>query len=474
MDGMSIPLVYSPFHGALRTEDSYLQIQNVSTKPQGREGTPQRETGTHLSDPKGFFNLKRADPATPHDIMDMIDRLEPGETTAVAVEFQVSELVDEFTTGNMLVGLLLSDPHTEKLRSVVSFDLRIQISPSYRYNPLARFLLVINASAPNTFVQQIIHFIQAGLHLDVDLFNLSLSGSFTTPDTRQDVLLNYSRKTVILLGNTMNYFQDGTREPWELMDVGQAFKLAKDGTTFMVFAPSNTTSLSGFTHLLAMPGAVVEHTTPENASSIQDMLARLASSPALTGTSPTIPILVPVKKQILRTLDKSVSATAKSVQRKITDRFPLRRFLVAPYEVGIGEPRGKQGALAIIEGLPLGAKLVASLQPFQAGPHQAAPVLSEYNMAMLSHCLPFADECAMFWNLVGTDTTFGVDVEVVYAGGRLAHFCKHEVADGPQERRVSGKVRSDSCLCLLTPPTSNNSRTGLRSLIVVHRSTTRI
>jgi hypothetical protein len=426
-----------------------LKIKNISTKPQGRKGAPQRETGTHLSDPKGLFNLKRADSATPHDIMDMIDLLEPGETTAVAIEFQVSEAVEELTTGSMLVGLLLADPHTEKLRSVVSFDLRIQISPSYRYNPLARFLLVINASASNDFVQQIIHFIQAGLHLDVDLFNLSLNGSFTTPDTHQDVLPKYSGKTIILLGNTMNYFQDGTREPWELMDMGQAFNLAKDGTTFMVIAPSNTASLGGFAHMLAIPGAVLEDTAPENAASIKDMLSKFATSPALARTSPTIPILVPVKKQILQNLDKSISAAAKSVQHKLTDSFPLRRFLVSPYRVGMGESTAKHGALGIVEGLPVGTKLVASLQPFQVGPHQGLPVLSEYNMAMLSHCLPFADECAMFWNLVGVDTTFGVDAEVVYAGDRCAHLCRHEAADGSQDRRVSGKVNSEKFMVLL-------------------------
>jgi hypothetical protein len=451
MDGTLGCAVYS-FHGVLRrrlTDGPNLKIQNISTKPQGRKGTPQRETGTHLSDPKGLFNLKRANPATPHDIMDMIDRLEPGETAAVAVEFQVSEVVEEFTTGSMLVGLLLSDPHTEKLRSVVLFDLRIQISPSYRYNPLARFLLVINALTPNAFVEQIVHFIQVGLHLDVDLFNLSLNGSFTTPDTHQDVLPKYSGKTIILLGNTMNYFQDGTREPWELMDISQAFKLAKDGTTFMVIAPSNTTSLSGFAHLLARPGAGLEDSAPENASSINDMVTKFANSPALARTSPSIPILVPVKRQILQTLDKSISAAAKSIQRKLTDSFPLRRFVVSPDKVGLGELKAKQGALAIVESLPHGTKVVASLQPFQIGPHQAFPVLSEYNMAMLSHCLPFADQCAMFWNLVGADTTFGVDVEVVYAGDRCAHLCRHEAADGPQERRVSGKVRSERFLILL-------------------------
>ncbi|KAK4233300.1 hypothetical protein C8A03DRAFT_38995 [Achaetomium macrosporum] len=138
--------------------------------------------------------------------MDMIDCLKPGETVAVAVEFQVSELVEELTTGSMY------------------------ISPSYGYNPSTRFLLVANASTPNTFVQQIIHFIQSGLRLPVD----QQDGH---PPRQHHELL-----------------PDGTREPWELMDVAHVFTLAREGTGFLVVAPSNMTSLRGFAHLLAMPG----------------------------------------------------------------------------------------------------------------------------------------------------------------------------------------------------------------------------
>jgi hypothetical protein len=375
--------------------------------------------------------------------MDMVDCLEPGETAAVAVEFQVSDLVEEFTTGNLLASLLLSDPQTGQLRVVVAFDLRIQISPSYQYNPSARFLLVVNASTPNAFTLQIIHFIQFGLHLAVDLFNLSLTGSFTTRDTRQDVLLNYSGKTILILGNTMNYFQDGTREPWELMDVAQAFRLASEGTTFMVIAPSNTTSLRGFAHMLEVPGAVVEDSSPEDASSLKDMLVRLGSG---TRSLPTTPVIVPVKKQVLRDLDKSLSSAAKSAQRKLSTTFPLRRFLVAPHDVASDDPKGKRGALIVAEGLPHNTKLVATLQPYQPGPQHPAPVLSEYNMAMISHSMPFADQCAMFWNLAGADTTFGVRTETVYAGDRLAHL-QGDGPEGEQEQQlVSGKV------CLAFPP----------------------
>ncbi|KAK4176545.1 hypothetical protein QBC36DRAFT_301015 [Triangularia setosa] len=405
-------------------------IQNISTKSQGRIGTLRRETGTHLSDPNGMFDLKRAPKDTPHDIMDIIEVIKPGEVIPVTVDFQVSELVNEFTTGNMFINLILSDPHDKQMRNVVSFDLRIQISPSYRYNPAARFLLVINGSSPNAFVLHLLHFLQLGLHLPVDIFNLSLSGAYTTADTRDDILANYSGKTIIFLGNPMNYFQDGQRNPWELLDVDQAFDLAKQGTNFLVISPENMQSLKGFSHLLSSgvsPFQPADNVT--QAANIKDLLTKLTPK-----TSPTPSrVVLPVKKKLMKKLEKTLTATAKSTQQKLSDTFPLRRFLIAPSNPITG-PKAKETSLDIIEGLPHSTKLLASLQPF----HHDSPVISEYNMVMLAHSLPFPDQCSIFWNLTGVDTTYGVPTSTIYKGPSLSHLRVY--GDSTTAQKVSGKA----------------------------------
>ncbi|KAK0669848.1 hypothetical protein QBC41DRAFT_346031 [Cercophora samala] len=406
-------------------------IQNISTKSQGRIGTLQRETGTHLSDPNGMFDLKRAPKDTPHDIMDIIEVIKPGEVIPVTVDFQVSELVNEFTTGNMFITLILSDPHGKKMRNVVAFDLRIQISPSYRYNPAARFLLVINGSSPNAFVLQLLHFLQLGLHLPVDIFNLSLSGAYTTADTRDDILANYSGKTIILLGNPMNYFQDGQRHPWELLDIDQAFELAKAGTNFLVISPENMQSLKGFSHLLS--SGVSPFLPPDSftqTSNIKDLLIKLTPK---TSATPSRAVL-PVKKKLMKKLEKTLAATAKSTQKKLTDMFPLRRFLIAPSSP-IADPKAKETSLDVIEGLPHSTKLVATLQPFRAD----SPVISEYNMVMLAHSLPFSDQCSIFWNLAGVDTTYGVPTSTIYKGPSLSHLRVYG-DDSTTTQKVSGKA----------------------------------
>ncbi|KAK3347113.1 hypothetical protein B0T25DRAFT_553663 [Lasiosphaeria hispida] len=410
-------------------------IQNISTKEHGRLSVIGRETGTHLSDPGGMFELQRASYETPHDLVDMIDVLEPGETMPITVEFRVSDLVDDFTTGSMLINLMLADPSTHALRSVVSFDLRIQVSPSYRYNPDAHFLLVINAQSPNAFVLQILHFIEYGLRLDVDVFNLSLNGAFVATDEKGEeyaVLSNYTGKSVIILGNTMNYFQNGVREPWELLDVGQAFSLACHGTGFLVVAPSNKDSLKGFAHLLSIPSSAIgEVSPPTPCTDVKDALKKLV---AATDSSTPSRLTLPIKKKVLQKLDKTIASKAKAVHQSLQKAFPLRRFVVAPDE----NVDPKQGVLNIIEGLSHGAHLVASMQEYSK-----APILSEYHIVMFAHLLPFKDRCAMFWNLVrlpAVDEDAGVDAAIVYAGSQLTPTTSR--SDAEEEHLVSGKACS--------------------------------
>ncbi|KAK0708516.1 hypothetical protein B0H67DRAFT_590447 [Lasiosphaeris hirsuta] len=410
-------------------------IQNISTKDHGRLSVMGRETGTLLSDPGGMFELQRASHETPHNLVDMIDVLEPGEKMPITVEFRVSDLVDDFTTGSMLIDLTLADPSTNELRSVVSFDLRIQVSPSYRYNPAAHFLLVINAQSPNAFVLQILHFIEYGMRLDVDVFNLSLNGAFVATDEKGEeyaVLSNYTGKSVIILGNRMNYFQSGVREPWELLDVGQAFSLACRGTGFLVVAPTNKDSLKGFAHLLSIPSSATGAISPPTPSTdIKDALKKLVAA-----TDSPIPsrLTLSIKKKVLQKLDKTIASKAKSVHQALKKAFPLRRFVVATDE----NVDPKQGVLNIIEGLPHGANLVASMQEYSR-----APVLSEYHIVMFAHLLPFKERCAMFWNLVrlpAADRSAGVNAATVYAGSQLTPTGVSR--DAEEEHLVSGKVCS--------------------------------
>jgi hypothetical protein len=115
----------------------------------------------------------------------MIHILEPGASLHTTVEFTVSEWVENFSREDMIVNLMLSDPHLAGLRPITTFHLNIQVSPSYSYSPDSRFLLVINTSTSKNWILQTMEFLKDGLHLPADVFNLSLTGSFIDPKTQK-------------------------------------------------------------------------------------------------------------------------------------------------------------------------------------------------------------------------------------------------------------------------------------------------
>tara|TARA_R110002003_G_scaffold48_37_gene4252 strand:+ start:21914 stop:23083 length:1170 start_codon:yes stop_codon:yes gene_type:complete len=234
------------------------QVTNAAAKAYGSRSVIRRQCGTHMSDPCGVFDLKYADENSPHEISEEIDVLDPGSEVSIAEDFQVSQFVPVFITGYININLMLSDPHTGKLRSITSFNLPIQISSAYSYNPLSQFLLVINSSTPNKAILQTMDFINNGLHLPVDIFNLSLVGSFRNPETERTVLWNYVGKSIIIFANMINYFQSGMRDVWDLLDPWEANMLARRDTGFLFVCPTNVSGLKAWASHMALPAFQLE------------------------------------------------------------------------------------------------------------------------------------------------------------------------------------------------------------------------
>jgi hypothetical protein len=212
----------------------------------------------------------------------------------------------------------------------------------------------------------------------------------------------------------MNYFQHGTREPWDLLDAWDACMWAKYETNFLLLAPSNISSLQMFAQLVSTP--IPDLLDGEVGLQVSDIVTRLQKI-----SSPSEERLhsFPVKKVLFRSLEKTILSKAKSTQKKTAKKFPLPRFLVAPRDLESAmDPRAKQGAVTIFEGLSHSAKIVASIQPAE----NEASTVSTYNIAMITHSLPFADQSAIFWNLVGLQIASGISTTVAYKGEDLAHL----------------------------------------------------
>lgn len=184
-------------------------------------------------------------------------------------DFQVSQFVPVFTTGYIVIRLLLSDPHSGNLRTITTFNLRIQISLGYSYNPLSQFLLVINGSTPNKAILQTMSFINEGLQLPVDIFNISLVGSFRDKVTEHNVLWNYIGKSVIIFGNAMNYYQHGMRNVWDLLDPWEANMLVRRGTSFLFMCSANPNGLKDWAAQVALPAFSPERPFKQSANKVR-------------------------------------------------------------------------------------------------------------------------------------------------------------------------------------------------------------
>lgn len=395
------------------------QIKNISTKAYGGESAVCRPCYTHMSDPCGVFDLKYATKDSPHETIDRIDVLDVGSEVPITEDFQVSQSVPVFTTGYIVVSLMLSDPHTGAPRPITSFNLSIQISSSYSYNPLSQFLLVINGSTPNAAILQTMDFIKNGLNLPTDILNLSLIGSFKDPKTEHNVLWNYLGKSVVIFANPMNYFQTGLRDVWDLLDPWEACMLAKRGTNFLFVRPANVNELKAWASQMTAPAFVPQSPSAESVTKLSDVVPRLKP---YKYEMPDCILTLPVKKAIFRSLDRTMECRAKTITKQLNRRLPLRRFVVGPCDPDPTDEtpisKRKSGAIAVVEGLPYWTKFAVTLQPHADG----LTSLTDYNIAMIVHSLPFTDQCAVFWNLLGYDHSSGMSVGLAYRGAALSHF----------------------------------------------------
>jgi hypothetical protein len=300
---------------------------------------------------------------------------------------------------------------------VVEFDLCIQVSPPYRYNPQANFLVVINCAVPSQTILPLINFIQNDLHLQADIFNLSLVGSFTAPDEKHASLLSrYVAKTIVIFANPIAYFQDGTRLPWDLMDPWEACRLASAGTSFLLVYPGDMDHLRKWAWQMALPAFPFPAPLMETlVSKPKEVLAKLAerNRPGAVPDGP-FPSLA-VKKRIFRSLDSTASSEATSLMQRLNRQFPLQRFLVSPVEDTSTPALGTMVAMS--EGLPHKAQAVALLAPEDA----AAPT-DGLLMAMVVLSIPYADQCRIFWNIVSAGHAAGMNAQSVFGGDKLVHL----------------------------------------------------
>jgi len=356
-------------------------------------------------------------------------------------DFSVDERTLEFSEGYLSLELMLSDPVTGKLRSVQKHRMQMQISGVYSLSPNPSYLLVVNSKTPNHAIHQIIVLLRERLHTHLDIFNLSLTGSYDSPVTNENVLKSYAGKSVIIFGNSFPYFNQGNKDPWSLLDPWHTGLLVKGGTSVLFTGVSNLEGLKKWAGDATFPA----HDFTAGAQSINDVnidkvVAELRKADSKALTSNMVVHRFGVKKGLFGTIQSTVDSAAKSAAKKLNKNLPLRRFIAVPDVEALKEAE-KTGGAIVCEGVPKNSKMVASTGLFP----QSAPgthIISDYDMHLIISCLPFAVKSRMFWNMIGKSDNTGVACDTIYSGlESLYHAPPNEVSG---QGKVDNKVRITS------------------------------
>jgi hypothetical protein len=329
----------------------------------------------------------------------------------------------EFSDGWLTLELLLADPQTGQMRSVQKYHMRMQISAHYELSPDPSVLLVVNSSTPNHAIHQIIEFLRYRLHTKLDIFNLSLTGSYESPVTKRNVLESYTGRTVVIFANAFTYFGKEAKNPWDLLNAWETALLLKAGTSllFANVAEANLRSLQEWATHANFP--VFDHDpTAEldpvgsdlNAKAVAVNLRQLGPNAAATNKVGLRQY--PIPKGLLGGSASKLNRSATKAAKRLNKEMPLRRFATFP-EAGIGAGAGNTiGTVMICEGVPRTAKVIATMGHF--GPSPAGTnAIADYDMYFIVSCLPFALRARMFWNMVGrTQEGVGTACSVLYGG----------------------------------------------------------
>ncbi|KAF2259610.1 hypothetical protein CC78DRAFT_56977 [Lojkania enalia] len=393
-------------------------LHNNSTKPYGIDSLLKRAAATKLSDPNRFFNLAYATVDNPGDATDEISEIEPLSKVTIDQDFYVDENTMEFSEGNLALELMLADPISRSMRSVQKHVMHMQISGKYHISPNPSFLLVVNSKAPNYAIHQIITLVRRRLHTSLDIFNLSLVGSFESPVTKQNVVKSYEGKSVIIFGNRFPYFNHGDRNPWDLLDPWETGLLMKAGTNILFTSVGSLSELNKWAEKTTFPAhdftSGSQSISAPNAKGLVDSLKK-TNSKALTSEMSVHRF--PVLKSVFRNLPNSVDAAAKSAAKRLNKNMPLRRFVALPdlQATSAANPAGKSGRVIVCEGVPKNSNLVASVDPFSVGP-LGPLIIAEHYLFLIISCIPFNVRVRMFWNMIGQSMTNGVSCESLFTG----------------------------------------------------------
>lgn len=162
-----------------------------------------------------------------------------GADIDVVVKVPLKALPYKRTEAN--ISLHFTPPDNSEPCAIQAFDLPIQVSNTFHYDPEAKFLLVTNIETSADDVESWYQMICNRFGMKMDVWNVSVNGHLellggARNTERQSLFQLYKGKTIIMLGNYFPYFDRGQRTTMSLIDPKDFAPAAFKGTNLFISA----------------------------------------------------------------------------------------------------------------------------------------------------------------------------------------------------------------------------------------------
>ena len=303
-------------------------MTNDSRKDLGIESKSGREIRLMVNDEGNLLNFSAADSRLlDQSLVVPVNFMAAGQSNHIELIVKVPNTASAYQKTRVRVSLQLTPPDGSAVGAIQTFDLPVQVSNQFHHNPEAKVLLVTNSETSSGEVESWCSLICDRLGMEMDIWNVSLNGHLeliSGPNiaTRRSLFDLYKGKTIIMLGNSFEYFSRGQRKAMDLIDQKDLAPAALVGTS-LFWAGLDVDDLQ----LRQLPHQLLANSSPltRKFTTIKKLVQAIVGSRDQSGFYSTKFVCFPAKKGN----DKSrCAAKAERARKLLKQQVPNLRFII--------------------------------------------------------------------------------------------------------------------------------------------------
>lgn len=328
-----------------------------------------------------------------------ISMLASRRSTRVEMTVKVVGTATPYAKTNARVSLHFTPPDNSAPCSIQDYELPIQVSNTFRHNPDATVLLVTNFGTSADDIENWQSLVCDRLGLKMDIWNVSLNGHLEQiggPNSpgRKSLFDLYKGKTIVMLGNSFQYFNRGPRTAMDLIDEKDFAPATLSGTSLFVSGIDlDEASLIHVPRLLRASS----YPLTRDFRTVKELVKAVLTARNDNGFFDTKFICLPTRRGNDAT---RCAAKAKRAADELRRRVPNLRFVIAWTSAAACGDRGK-GAAGEVEVMPCTPYDNAKFVLTRNGSTRRFEEINGFSVLL---ALPFSTRLRMLWDELADDT----------------------------------------------------------------------